>query len=308
MTSVAYRDILCGAVEAGGTKFVCALGTATGQLVARRTIPTTEPEETIERVVRFFQDFVPDAAPTIGIGSFGPLDLRKSSATYGMITSTPKSAWRNCDLARTIASATHAANVIVDTDVNCAALAEYRFGAGQGHDPLVYVTLGTGIGAGIIVNGSLVHGLVHPEMGHIRIPHDSATDPFAGCCPAHGDCLEGLASGVAIAQRWGTAAHLLRRDHAAWKLETRYIACALANLIFTLSPKRIIIGGGLRHKLLWDLLHAEVAQLLNGYLQAAELTQTIDTYIVPAALGDDAGVLGALLLAHQGERDARPGV
>jgi fructokinase len=300
MTNISHHDLLCGAIEAGGTKFVCALGTATGELVARDTIPTTHPKETLERVVGFFQDLVPSVAPTIGIGSFGPLDLRKSSATYGMITSTPKMAWRNCDLASTIASATNAVNVVVDTDVNCAALAEYRFGAGRGCDPLVYVTLGTGIGAGIIANGALVHGLVHPEMGHVRVPHDWFADPFAGSCPAHADCLEGLASGVAIAQRWGSPAHLLPADHPAWRLEARYVAYALANLIFTLSPKRIVIGGGLRNRLPWQTLHEEVSQLLNGYLQASELTRAIHTYIVPAALGDDAGVLGALMLAHHG--------
>jgi fructokinase len=195
-----------------------------------------------------------------------------------------------------LVEATGIPNVSIDTDVNCAALAESLWGAGRGCDPLVYVTLGTGIGGGVIVHGEPLHGLVHPEMGHLRVPHD-ALDPFPGCCPSHGDCLEGLASGTAMARRWGIPAHELPPDHPAWRLETHYVALGLANMVLTLSPRKIVVGGGLRSRLLWRELLKEVQQLLNGYVRAAELGSLIANYIVEPELRDDAGVLGAIALA-----------
>jgi fructokinase len=289
-----------GGVEAGGSKFVCAVGDAAGRIILRRTIPTTTPTETIANVGAFFR-----ACPGgtllagLGIGAFGPVDLNLHSPTYGYITATPKPAWQHFNVAGMLVDATGISNVSIDTDVNCAALAESLWGAGRGCDPLVYITLGTGIGGGVIVHGKALHGLVHPEMGHLRVPRD-AGDPFPGCCPSHGDCLEGLASGTAIAQRWGIPAHELPPDHPAWRLETHDVALGLANIILTLSPRKIVLGGGLRSKLLWSELFRELQELLNGYLRAPELGNLIAHYIVEPGLSDDAGVLGAIALAAQG--------
>jgi fructokinase len=232
----------------------------------------------------------------LGIGAFGPLDLNPHSRTYGYITSTPKPAWQDCDLAGMLVDATGTSDVSIDTDVNCAALAESLWGAGRGCDPLVYITLGTGIGGGVIVHGKPLHGLMHPEMGHLRGLHDPS-DGFPGCCPSHGDCLEGLASGTAMARRWGRPAHELPPDHPAWRLETHYVALGLANIILTLSPRKIVVGGGLRSRLRWSDLFREVQDLLNGYVRAPELSSMIASYIVEPGLGDDAGVLGAIALA-----------
>jgi len=293
-----------GGVEAGGSKFVCAVGDSHGTILSRRVVPTTTPRETLADVAAFFRTAIRDG-PLAGAGlaAFGPVDLDRSSSTYGHVTSTPKTAWQQCNLAGAIAEAAGVSDVALDTDVNCAALAEYTYGAGRGFDPLVYVTLGTGIGGGAVIHGKPLHGLVHPEMGHLRIRR-AAGDRFPGCCPWHGDCLEGLAGGRAIAERWGAAALELPPDHPAWELETRYVAQGLADVIVTLSPRRIVIGGGLRHKLLWPLLFDEVRQLLNGYVRAPEVNESIAAYIVPPALGDDAGVIGAITLAAR-EADLR---
>jgi fructokinase len=234
----------------------------------------------------------------VGIASFGPLDPRPRSASFGWITSTPKPGWAHTDLAGTLSRAL-SLPVAFDTDVNAAALAEQRWGAAQGLETFLYITVGTGIGGGAMVNGRLLHGLLHPEMGHIRIPHDWQVDPFPGLCPYHGDCLEGLASGPALAARWGTPAHTLPPDHPAWSLAARYLALGLVTFICTLVPQRIIMGGGILHQehLLPRVRH-EIQQLLNDYIQVAELHGQLDDYIVPPALGDRAGVLGALALAH----------
>jgi fructokinase len=189
--------------------------------------------------------------------------------------------------------------VAFDTDVNAAALAEQRWGAALGLDTFLYVTVGTGVGGGAIVHGRLLHGLLHPEMGHIRIPHDWQVDPFPGLCPYHGDCLEGLASGPALEARWGKPAHSLPADHPAWSLEAHYLALGLVTFICTLVPQRIIMGGGILHQeQVFPRVRHEVRQLLNNYIQVPELHVQLDDYIVPPALGDQAGVLGALALAH----------
>jgi fructokinase len=290
------REIF-GGVEAGGSKFVCGVGDAAGQLIHRQRITTTTPAETIANVGAFFRGCARDAPLSgLGIGAFGPVDLKRHSPTYGYITTTPKPAWQQFDLAGMLVEATGILNVSIDTDVNCAALAESLWGAGRNCDPLVYMTFGTGIGGGVIVHGKALHGLVHPEMGHLRVPRD-ARDPFPGCCPSHGDCLEGLASGTAMAQRWGMPAHQLPPNHPAWRLETHYVALGLANIILTLSPQKIVLGGGLRAGLLWRELFGELQQLLNGYVRAPELGSLIASYIVEPGLGDDAGVLGAIALA-----------
>jgi len=279
---------LYGGIESGGTKFVCGIANETGKLLARSEFPTTTPAETIGRAIAFLRD-QPQPLSAIGIGSFGPVDLHPASPNFGFITSTPKPGWRDTDLAGAVKRAT-GLPVAFDTDVNAAAFGEGRWGAAQGLDTFLYLTIGTGFGGGGMVNGRLMHGLGHPEMGHIRVPHDLAADPFPGCCPFHGDCLEGLVAGPAIEARWGRRGETLPPDHAAWDLAADYIALGLVTWICTLSPQRIIIGGGvMRQTGLFDRLRTKVAALLNGYVAAPA--------IVPPALGGDAGVLGAIALA-----------
>lgn len=290
-------EIRYGGIEAGGTKFVCAVGRGPGDLQAEERFPTTSPAETIERAIAFFQVHQPLAA--VGIASFGPLDPNPASPTFGYITSTPKPGWAHTDFAGPIRRALQVP-VGFDTDVNGAALGEQRWGAAQGLDTFIYLTIGTGIGGGGMVNGQLMHGLIHPEMGHIRIPHDREADPYAGHCPYHGDCLEGLAAGPALEDRWGQSPERLPADHPAWELEAQYLALALNNFTCTLSPQRIVIGGGVMEQpRLLPLVRQKVQELLNDYVQAPEILERIDEYIVPPALGARAGVLGAIALAEQ---------
>ena len=285
-----------GGIEAGGTHFVCAAGSGPDDLRAEVRFPTTTPAETIGRAVEFFRQAGMIAA--VGIASFGPVDLNSSSATYGHITSTPKPAWGNTDIAGKVRDAL-SVPVGFDTDVNAAALSEHLWGAARGVDDFVYLTVGTGIGGGIMTNGQLVHGLVHPEVGHLRVPRDPEDD-FVGVCPYHGDCLEGLASGPAIAQRWGQAPETLPQDHPAWPLEANYLGLAVASLVCTLSPRRIIMGGGVMEQpQLLPMVRQRVLEELNGYVQAAEILHRIDSYIVLPGLGDRAGVLGAIALAQR---------
>ena len=277
---------ILGGIEAGGSKFVCAAGHAPDDLEFVE-IPTASPEQTIPRVVEFFKTRQPVNA--VGIASFGPVDLEPGSDTYGHITGTPKTEWRNFDFAGSIARALHVP-VAFDTDVNAAALAERRWGAAQGLNDFLYVTVGSGIGAGGMANGRLLHGRMHPEMGHVRVPHDRERDPFPGNCPYHGDCLEGLASGPAIRARWDKEPVCLPDSHPAWDLEARYLALGLLSGICVLSPERVILGGGvMRREQLYPMIRGNVAELLNGYLDAPD--------IVPPSLGSRAGVLGAMALA-----------
>jgi len=292
---------LVGGIEAGGTKFVCAVGSGPDDVRAETRFPTTTPEETIGQAIDFFREQREQHGELValGIAAFGPLDPDPASPTYGYITSTPKPGWTNVDFAGPLARALDLP-VAFDTDVNGAALAEGRWGAAQGLDTFIYLTIGTGIGGGAMVGGSLLHGLLHPEMGHVRLPHDRQQDPYPGRCPYHGDCLEGLASGPAIAARWGRPAQTLPVDHPAWALEAHYLALGLVNFIVTLSPQRIILGGGVMAQAqLFPLVRRRVLELLNGYVQSPRLLEAIDTYIVPPALGRRAGVLGALALARQ---------
>jgi fructokinase len=275
-----------GGIEAGGSKFVCAVGSRPDDLEVGE-VPTTTPEETIKRTVEFFKTRQPVSA--IGIGSFGPIDPNPASPTFGFITATPKLAWRNFNFAGAIREAL-GVKVAFDTDVNAAALGEFRWGAARDLGNFLYLTVGTGVGGGGMVNGRLMHGRTHPEMGHIRIPHDRELDPFAGTCPYHGDCLEGLACAPAIRARWGQAGESLPDDHQAWDLEAQYLALGIASWICTLSPQRIVLGGGvLSRKKLYPLVQSKVGELLNGYVEAPE--------IVPPTLGSRAGVLGAIALA-----------
>jgi fructokinase len=286
-----------GAIEAGGTKFICAIGTGPHDLESVQ-IPTTTPAATLDAVVDFFRARRSDLH-AIGIASFGPVDLNPDSWTYGYITSTPKAGWRNCDIAGAIRKSLDLP-VGFDTDVNGAALGEARWGAAQGLSDFLYLTVGTGIGGGAVANGRVVHGLVHPEMGHIRVPHDRAIDPFEGACPFHGDCLEGLASGPAIEARWGTSGRNLAPTHPGIALEANYLALGIANWVCTLSPQRIVLGGGvMQHAQIFPLLRLRLLELLNGYIQAREITDCVDRYVVPAQLGGRAGVLGAIVLAEE---------
>ena len=287
-----------GGIEAGGSKIVCGIGTGPDDLRAETCITTTTPTETLARVVEFFRDHAvrtPFAA--LGIASFGPLDLDPDSSTAGFITETPKPGWSRVDLAGVLRRGL-GVPVAIDTDVNASALAELRWGAGVGFDPLVYLTVGTGIGGGAVIDGRPLHGLVHPEMGHIRIPRDPS-DSFAGACPFHGDCLEGLASGRAIAARRGLPGEALAVDDPVWALEARYLALGLVGIIGVLSPRRIIVGGGVvRHPHLLARVRHDVQGLLAGYVRARAVLDTIADYIVVPGLGERAGLLGALALGR----------
>ncbi|MBP1636565.1 MAG: fructokinase [Acidobacteria bacterium] len=285
---------LYGGIEGGGTKFVCAAGTGPDDIRAEARVPTTTPAETLGRAIDFFRQHPVEA---LGVACFGPIDPDPASPTYGRILPTPKAGWTGADVVGALRGAL-AVPVAFDTDVNGAALGEYRWGAARGCDPSIYLTVGTGIGGGLFAHGRLVHGLLHPEMGHIRIPHDTARDPFAGACPFHGDCFEGLASGVALEQRWGRRAESLPADHPAWDLEARYIGLALANYICTLAPQKIVIGGGVMQQArVLPLVRERTRRLLNGYIQSPLVAEAIDGYIVAPGLGSRAGVLGAIALA-----------
>jgi fructokinase len=286
-----------GAIEAGGTKFVCAIGTGPADIETVQ-IPTTTPAATIESALDFFRRRRGELE-AVGIASFGPVDLNPDSWTYGYITSTPKAGWRNCDLAGPIRKRI-GVPVGFDTDVNGAALGEMRWGAARGLSDFLYLTVGTGIGGGAVSGGRVLHGLSHPEMGHIRVPHDRVEDPFEGCCPFHRDCLEGLASGPAIEARWGVSARDLPLDHPGFALEARYLALGMANWVCTLSPQRIIVGGGvMQQSALFAMIRAELLRLLNGYIDVREITDCSDQYIMAPGLGSRAGVLGALVLAEE---------
>jgi fructokinase len=282
-----------GGIEAGGSKFKCAAGSGPEDADIAE-FPTTTPEETLGRVADFFK--TRDPVQAIGIASFGPIDPNPESHTYGYITSTPKRGWRDFDFAGTVRRLL-GIPVAFDTDVNAAALAESRWGAGIGIRNFVYITVGTGIGGGGLVDGRLLHGRLHPEMGHLRVPHDRARDPFAGNCSYHGDCLEGLAAGPAIQARWGAAGLLLPDGHPAWDLEAEYLALGIMSWTCVLSPERIVLGGGvMQREELFPKIRVRLSELLNGYLESPE--------IVPPKLGTSAGVLGAIALADQ---CARPG-
>jgi fructokinase len=280
-----------GGIEAGGTKWVCGIGTGPDDLHALETFPTTTPAETLARAAAFFDQN--GGVSAIGVGSFGPIDLRA-----GRITTTPKPGWAGTD----VVSVLHGAlgvPVAFDTDVNAAALGEGRWGAAMGLDTFCYFTVGTGIGGGVIAGGRLVHGLIHPEVGHMLIPHDRARDPFGGSCPFHGDCFEGLAAGSAIERRWGKPGEELGGRSGVWELEAEYLALGVVNVICIVSPQRVILGGGvMKQPSLLPLVRARVRELLAGYIVAPALADGLDEYIVGPALGDRAGVLGAIELAR----------
>lgn len=288
-----------GAIELGGTKCVAAVGDAGGHIVAETRVPTTSAAATLGALVSFFEAQRGALGPieAIGIGSFGPLDLDPASPRHGWITTTPKPGWADTDVAGWFRTAL-GVPVAIDTDVNAAALGEWRHGAARGADVVVYVTVGTGIGGGVLVHGQPLHGLVHPEIGHLRVPHDHVADPFDGVCPYHGNCLEGLASGPAMAARWGQPAETLPASHPGWELEARYLGLALHDVVCTLSPQRIVLGGGvMTHAPLGSRVRLALAALLGGYVQSTAILHGMDQYVVGPELGARSGLVGALELA-----------
>lgn len=292
---------LYGGIEGGGTKFVCAIGTGPDNIRAEARIHTTTPEETISQVVDFFkyQEDSLGKVSAIGFACFGPLDPNPASPTYGHILPTPKPGWTGANVVGMLSSAFDVP-IAFDTDVNGAALGEWRWGKAQGLETFIYLTIGTGIGGGVFAEGKLLHGLIHPEMGHISMKHNLEKDPFEGVCPFHGDCFEGLASGVAIEKRWGQRGNILPKNHPAWELEAEYVAQALANYSLTLSPQRIIVGGGVGSvPHLLPRVRKRMRDLINGYIQSSVILENIETYIVSPGLGNRSGILGAIALSEQ---------
>lgn len=281
-----------GALEAGGTKMVCAIGDETGRIYEQVSIPTETPEITMPKLISYFCEKEVEA---LGIGCFGPIELDRTSSKYGYITSTPKLAWKNYNIVGVFADALQCP-IGFDTDVNCSVLGEVTFGQAKGKKCVIYLTIGTGVGGGIYIEGKLLHGMLHPEAGHVLIQRRES-DRYAGKCPYHKNCLEGLAAGPAIEERWGSKAVLLADRPEVWELEADYIAQALTGYILTLSPEMIILGGGVMHQeQLFPLIRKKVTEMLGGYIQAEEL-EDMDRYIVPASLNDNQGIMGCLELA-----------
>lgn len=283
--------MLYGALEAGGTKMVCAVGNEKGEILDRVSIPTKTPEETMPEMAAYFAD---KGIAALGIGCFGPIDLNRTSPTYGYITTTPKLAWKNYDICGYFREHLQVP-IGFDTDVNGSMLGEATWGCARGLDTAIYITIGTGIGVGVLAGGKLLHGMQHPEGGHILLPVRS-DDPYSGKCPYHGTCLEGLASGPAIEARWGAPAKELAGRDEVWDLEAWYIACALTNYIMILSPQKIILGGGVMHQTqLMGRIRAYVKEMAGGYLVTKEL-ENLEQYIVLPSLDDNQGIMGALKL------------
>jgi len=306
--SESKREAIMGAIEAGGTKFVCAVASgAEGELLERVQFPTgDDPAELMATVVDWFanQEERYGKFASLGIASFGPVDIDETSPTYGYITSTPKPGWRDSDLLGPLRKAFPGRPIGFDTDVNGAGLGEQRWGAAQGLEDFIYVTVGTGIGGGGMARGRLLHGLVHPEMGHMGLPR-VAGDEFEGNCPFHGRCWEGLCSGPAIEKRAGKSAPELAPDDPAWDITIRYMAHALVNLACVLSPRRIIVGGSVRkagqlgEERFFERVRSEFREIMADYIVSPALSQDgIDDFIVPPVLGDDAGIRGAVALAQ----------
>ena len=280
---------MLGAIEAGGTKFVCAVSDHDLNNIERISIPTTTPEETFAKVFEFFDNYTLDA---IGIGSFGPIDINKASDTYGYITSTPKPGWKDTDFVG-VMKKRYGVPMGWTTDVNAAALGELTKGAAIDKDSCLYLTVGTGVGGGAVINGNVLEGFGHPEMGHLLVKRHEK-DTFEGFCPYHHDCLEGLAAGPAIEGRFGTKAQDLPVDSEAWEIEAYYRAQALVSYTLTPSPEKIILGGGvMKQKQLFPLIREQFTSLLNDYVATPDLEE----YIVSPELGDNAGITGCLLLA-----------
>ena len=283
---------MTGAIELGGTKTVVAVGSGDGTITAQHRFPTTTPDETIATAIKWLEGHGPLTA--LGVGAFGPVGVNMSHESYGRLLETPKPGWSGFDLVGSLGSSLEGVPVTLDTDVNAAALAEYRLGAARGVPNMAYITIGTGIGAGFLANGQLIRGALHPEFGHLKVPRHP-DDSFPGCCPYHGDCLEGLASGTALRERWQKEARDLPADDEAWNIEAWYLAHGVLAFLAISCPSRVVIGGGVSQA---EGFHARVEELLRklaaGYFASLEENTP---YIVPPALGQDAGITGALLSA-----------
>lgn len=281
-----------GGIELGGTKMVCAIGDNNGNILDRYIVPTTEVEETMNSLLNYFKD---KDLSSLGIGSFGPIDLNKKSDTYGFITTTPKMGWENTDVIGFFKQL----NVPIgfDTDVNAACLGEAKYGSGKDLNNVVYGTIGTGIGFGVYLNGQLVHGLMHPETGHMILNKHEIDRDFIGPCPYHDSCLETLASGPSIEKRWHKKAYDLYDNDEVWNLEAYYLGQAISNCILCYSPEKIILGGGVMRKPdLIELVREETLKNLNGYIKKEEIINHINEYIVLPELKDDSGILGSIEL------------
>ncbi len=284
--------MLIGGIEAGGTKMVCAVGDESGKVMDRVSFPTRQPEETFRDLIDYFKGRDIQA---LGVGCFGPLDLNKDSKTYGYITKTPKKGWEYCDVVGTLKNALNVP-VGFDTDVNGAVLGEVTWGAAKGAESAIYITVGTGVGVGVYVNGGLLHGLVHPEAGHMLLGRHPE-DEYVSCCPYHKNCMEGLASGSAVSGRWGKKGVELADRDEVWELEAFYIGQAIANYVLAYSPQKIILWGGVMHQeKLFDMVRREAKNMLNGYIPHDMILNSMEEYIVPPALGEDPGIMGAIKL------------
>lgn len=284
---------LLGAVETGGTKIICAVGDSDGIVYDRMRIPTEAPEASVPKIVEFFRG---KGVQSIGIGSFGPIDVIPGSPGYGSIRKCEREGWSHYPLLNAVCDELGVSGMM-DTDVNAACLGEYVFGAGKGADVLMYITVGTGIGIGIVIDGKPLHGMMHPEGGHvpsIRYPGDD----FEGTCPFHGSCIEGLACGPAIERRWGSPASELHDRREVWEMESHYLSHLVCNCIMTAAPNRVVMGGGVMNQRgLFPMIREGVTELLSGYMDCPE-TSDMDEYIVPSPLKGDSGILGALVLAQ----------
>lgn len=292
---------LCGAIEAGGTKFICAVGRGPSSIEAEKRIPTSTPALTLSLVLDFFKPYR-NHLSAVGLGSFGPVDVDSASPSYGSLLETPKQGWSGTNMLRPLREEL-ALPIAIDTDVNVAALGEGRWGAAQSVDTYLYLTVGTGIGGGFVHEGQSLHGALHPEMGHIRVPRE-LDDTFPGICPYHQDCLEGLASGPAIEARWGTTPESLADNHPAWDLQARYLASACATFFYTLSPQLVILGGGvMQRRQLYPMIRRKLVSLLSGYPRIAPIAgNNLGHFLVPPKLGTQAGIAGALAIAQKHAR------
>jgi Transcriptional regulator/sugar kinase len=284
--------MLFGALEAGGTKMVMAIGNENGEILNQSTIPTETPDITIPNIIQYFKD---KNISALGVGFFGPVDLDPNSPTYGHVTSTPKLAWANHDIVGRLNNAL-SIPIGFDTDVNASVLGEATWGCMKGLSSGIYITIGTGVGVGVYINGELLHGMLHPEAGHILLSKHPM-DSFKGVCPYHSNCLEGLASGPSIEMRWNKKAYDLVDQLEVWDLEAYYIAQGIVNYILTLSPHKIVLGGGVMHQeQLFPLIRKNVAALLNGYIKTPQI-ENLEEYIVPASLNGNQGIMGCIQLA-----------
>jgi fructokinase len=294
-----------GAVELGGTSIRVMLADESENILSQTSFPTQEAKPSRRDIIHFFHSAQSELGlriRSLGIASFGPLDLRPDSKTYGHITSTPKPGWAFFNIKHELEGGL-GVEAVLDTDVNAAALGEFSRISTKNIRNLAYITVGTGIGAGFIINGMITHGLVHPEFGHTYIPHDKERDPFDGICPYHKDCLEGMASGPAVQKRWSVKPENLPEIHPAWELEGQYLAYAAANLVCTISPEIIVLGGGvMSQQHLYPTIRDKTRKLLNGYIHSETISSNLDEYIRAPMLGGKAGLIGALLLAKMARK------